>query len=96
MLAWAKGGVIFTPGSAGTIQEVFQDATQNHYNSMDIISPMIFYNTDYWKNEKPIYPLLKQLAKGNEYEKWLAILDEPADIINLLDSFSNDLGNSEF
>src|SRR5699024_6853660 len=29
LLALAKGGLIFTPGSAGTNQEVFQDVTQN-------------------------------------------------------------------
>ncbi|MEO0560368.1 MAG: hypothetical protein AAF170_19545, partial [Bacteroidota bacterium] len=31
LLAIAKHGVIFAPGSAGTTQEIFQDAAQNHY-----------------------------------------------------------------
>ncbi len=31
LLAIATHGVIFAPGSAGTTQEVFQDAAQNHY-----------------------------------------------------------------
>ena len=33
LLAVATHGVVFTPGSAGTIQEIFQDAAQNHYES---------------------------------------------------------------
>ena len=47
LLAIAKGGVIFTPGSAGTIQEIFQDATQNHYLSHEVSSPMIFFDKNY-------------------------------------------------
>ncbi len=31
LLAIANHGVIFAPGSAGTTQEIFQDAAQNHY-----------------------------------------------------------------
>jgi predicted Rossmann-fold nucleotide-binding protein len=42
LLAIAKGGVIFTPGSAGTMQEIFQDLAQNHYQSFGVSSPMVF------------------------------------------------------
>ena len=36
LLAIATHGVIYTPGAAGTIQEVFMDATQNHYDVFDL------------------------------------------------------------
>lgn len=39
LLAIAKGGVVFSPGSAGTIQEIFQDACQNHYVTTGVVSP---------------------------------------------------------
>ena len=42
LLAIATSGVIFSPGSAGTIQEVFMDAAQNHYGSFKVVSPMVF------------------------------------------------------
>lgn len=87
LLAHAKGGVIYTPGSAGTIQEIFQDATQNHYGSYDIISPMIFYNKTYWTNEKPVYPLLKKLSEGHTYESLLSVSDSAADIVDTLVRF---------
>src|SRR5690606_24299966 len=35
LLAMAKGGIIFTPGRAGTTQEVFQEVTQNHYLTLE-------------------------------------------------------------
>ncbi len=87
LLALAKGGIIYTPGSAGTIQEIFQDATQNHYNSYGIISPMIFYNKEFWTKEKPVYPLLTKLAKGFEYGSLLSISDNVDDIVETLVRF---------
>lgn len=88
LLALAFGGVVYTPGSAGTIQEIFQDATQNHYKSYDMASPMIFLNRKYWMEEKPVYPLLYKLAEGREYRKWLGIYDEPEEILAHLEKFS--------
>ncbi len=89
LLALAKGGIIYTPGSAGTIQEIFQDATQNHYNSYGIISPMIFYNKHFWNEEKPVYPLLQKLAEGYEYGKLLSISDDVDEIVETLVRFEN-------
>ncbi len=71
ILTIAKGGIIFTPGSAGTIQEIFQDATQNHYLSFGYASPMVFFNTKYWQEERPVYPLLKQLADEGKYQNMI-------------------------
>ena len=68
LLAIAKGGVIFSPGSAGTIQEIFQDATQNHYLTEEIASPMIFLGKKYWKKVYPIFPLLNKLRKEKKYK----------------------------
>lgn len=71
LLAIAKGGVIFSPGSAGTIQEIFQDATQNHYLNFGYASPMVFLNSDYWTKERPVYPLLQQMANEGKYENMI-------------------------
>ena len=67
LLALATHGVVFAPGSAGTIQEIFQDAAQNHYRVTGFASPMIFLGTRYWQHTKPVYPLLQQLAAGEAY-----------------------------
>lgn len=91
LLAIATYGVIFAPGSAGTIQEVFQDAAQNHYNSFDVISPMIFLGHGYWKWEKPIFPVLSQLAAGREYSSLIHITDSRSEIIRRINAFSSTL-----
>jgi predicted Rossmann-fold nucleotide-binding protein len=85
MLAIAKHGVVFAPGSAGTIQEVFMDAAQNRYKSYGVQSPMIFLGTKYWTKSKAVYPLVKTLAKDREYEKLVTILDEPDEVVRFIE-----------
>ncbi len=89
LLAIATYGVIFAPGSAGTIQEVFQDAAQNHYKSVPpkVASPMIFFGDGYWKWNKPVFPLLSQLAAGMDYASLLMITDSEADIVKRISTF---------
>ncbi len=64
LLSIAKGGVIYAPGSAGTMQEIFQDLAQNHYESYGHSSPMIFCGEEYWTKQVPIYPFLKSLIEN--------------------------------
>jgi len=84
LLSIALAGVVFAPGSAGTIQEVFQDAAQNHYESFGLVSPMIFFGVDYWTSTKPVYPLLAQLAEGMAYSEKLSIHDDVSAIADVL------------
>lgn len=88
LLAIATYGVVFAPGSAGTIQEVFQDATQNHYRSFGTVSPMIFLGERFWTDEKPVFPLLKQLATGHDYGDILSVTDDRADVLERIQSFT--------
>lgn len=63
LLAIAKAGVVFAEGSAGTLQEVFQDAAQNHYRSVDRTrSPMVFLDLDeFWTVRRPVRLILEGL-----------------------------------
>ncbi|MBW2452914.1 MAG: hypothetical protein JRI68_00290 [Deltaproteobacteria bacterium] len=87
LLAIAKHGIVFSPGSAGTIQEIFQDACQNHYVTQGVASPMVFFGVAYWQQEKPVYPLLRSLADAHEYGKWLSITDSPEKVVEALVAF---------
>ena len=88
LLAIAKGGVIYSPGSAGTIQEIFQDATQNHYLSFDIASPMVFLNKEYWTKSRPVYPLLESMAAEGKYQNMLlSITDDTAVVVDVIKAF---------
>jgi predicted Rossmann-fold nucleotide-binding protein len=89
LLAIAKGGVIFSPGSAGTIQEIFQDATQNHYLSFGIASPMVFLDSHYWTVERPVYPLLKSMDDDGKYQNMiLSLYDHEDDVIDEIKRFT--------
>ncbi len=84
LLAIATGGVVFAPGSAGTIQEVFMDATQNHYGTFSLISPMVFLGEDFWTCERPVLPLLTALSEGRDYRDMIAVSDDVEEIISFL------------
>lgn len=84
LLALANHGVVFTPGSAGTVQEVFQDATQNHYGTFELTSPMVFLGADFWTNNLPVKPLLTKLAGERAYADLIAFVDTPAEVLEFL------------
>jgi predicted Rossmann-fold nucleotide-binding protein len=81
LLALATHGVIYSPGSAGTTQEVFMDATQNHYGTFDVISPMVFLGEKRYTEDTGIYPLIERLAEGRQYGEMLMLSDKPEDIV---------------
>ena len=87
IISLPKGGIIYTPGSAGTFQEIFQDAAQNHYKTLGVSSPMVFLGKDYYTEEVPIYPLLHDLQDKGRYQNLLlSITDSTDDVIrHLLD-----------
>jgi len=76
ILTLAFGGIVYTPGSAGTLQEIFQDAVQNHYLSFGFASPMIFMGRHFWTKEMPIYSLLKSLLERGKYKNLLLTLTD--------------------
>jgi len=90
LLSIAKGGIIFTPGSAGTVQEIFQEVTQNHYLIFGYASPMVFFNHDYWTKEMPIYPLMEKLSStGNFKNLILSICDDTEVVIKEMKKFTD-------
>lgn len=88
LLALAKGGVIYAPGSAGTMQEIFQDGAQNHYETFGYASPMIFFGAHYWSSQMPVYPLLTSLAEQGSYRNMkLMLTDEIEDVVSRILKF---------
>ena len=75
------GGIIYTPGSAGTMQEIFQDAVQNHYLSYNFPSPMIFLGSKFWTENMPAYPLLQQLMSTGRYKNLSLTLTDDSEIV---------------
>ncbi len=88
LITIAVGGILFSPGSAGTIQELFQDATQNHYVTTGWISPMILFGRDYWTNVKPVYAGFRALADPEPYGEFVTLLDTHDEVIDFLQTHS--------
>lgn len=76
LLAIATHGVVFAPGSAGTVQEVFMDACQNHYKTFKVVSPMVFLGKEFWSKTLPVRPLIEALAGERKYAEYLSFVDE--------------------
>ena len=86
LLAIAHHGVVFTPGSAGTVQEIFQDGAQNHYRTSGVISPMVFLGKKFWSENLPAYDLLLKVSKGRDYEKMITITDSIDSAVDFIQS----------
>jgi predicted Rossmann-fold nucleotide-binding protein len=82
LLAVANYGVVFSPGSAGTTQEIFQDAAQNHYRSYGPPAPMVFLGVEHWTKTRPVWPLLQHVAKGHDYGELLFLTDDEDAIVD--------------
>lgn len=87
LLEIAHHGVIFSPGSAGTTQEIFQDAAQNHYGSVSVISPMILFGVEHWTKVRPVWPLLREVSQGHRYGEIVSLTDDEADVIEQIRTF---------
>jgi predicted Rossmann-fold nucleotide-binding protein len=62
LLEICDAGIVFLPGAAGTVQEVFQDACENYYADPASVAPMVLVGRRHWTEELPVWPLLRQLA----------------------------------
>ena len=86
LVSLATGGIVFAPGRAGTVQEIFQDGTQNHYATLGLISPMVFLDREYWTRELPVLPLLERLSAGRPYAQMIFAADTVEEVHALLDA----------
>ncbi|QEL19186.1 LOG family protein [Limnoglobus roseus] len=96
LLALAVGGIIFARGNGGTVQEIFQDANQNYYRTIDNVkSPMILFESDYWNPDKmvfddpndkrkKVYPVLQKLANEKKFDDYILLTDDPAAIVQFI------------
>lgn len=81
ILTIAFGGVIYSPGSAGTMQEIFQEAVQNHYLTFGFASPMAFLGKKFWTEEIPVYPFLEKMMETGKYKNLILSLNDEVDAV---------------
>ncbi|WP_330332891.1 LOG family protein [Streptomyces sp. NBC_00536] len=87
LLARSNAGVVFLPGAAGTVQEIFDNATPNYYESRGEPAPMILVDRAHWTERLPAWPLLQALAAGRPMESRIALVDSVDEVPATLASF---------
>jgi predicted Rossmann-fold nucleotide-binding protein len=75
LLELCNGGIVFLPGSAGTVQEIFMDACENFYGAPETVTPMVLVGRDHWENKYPAWPMLQSLSAGKVMERRIFLVD---------------------
>jgi predicted Rossmann-fold nucleotide-binding protein len=75
LLQICQAGIVFLPGTGGTVQEVFQDACENYYADESSVAPMVLVGATYWTTTLPVWLLLQSLAQGRPMEKHVHLVD---------------------
>lgn len=84
LLELCDGGVIFLPGSAGTLQEIFQDACENYYGASETITPMVLVGSEHWQRRYPAWPLLQSLAAGQAMADRIFLVDTVEEALDVV------------
>ncbi|WP_128977555.1 LOG family protein [Streptomyces roseicoloratus] len=85
LLARSTAGVVFLPGAAGTVQEIFDDATPNYYAEGTAPTPMVLVDRAHWTDRLPAWPLLTALAEGRPMAARIALVDSVDEVPQTLE-----------
>jgi predicted Rossmann-fold nucleotide-binding protein len=84
LLELCHGGIVFLPGAAGTVQEIFQDACENYYAADAKITPMVLVGKHHWEHRYPAWPMLQSLASGRSMADRIFLVDSVEDAAAIL------------
>ncbi len=86
LLQICDAGIVFLPGAAGTVQEIFQDACENYYADESSLASMVLVGRDYWTRTLPVWPLLQALAAQRSMAPKIHLVDSTVEAAELLAS----------
>ncbi|MFG2038661.1 LOG family protein [Dactylosporangium sp. NPDC048998] len=87
VLRLSRGGIVFAPGMAGTVQEIFQAATKTFYATDGASGPFVFLDVRHWTDRLPIRGLLEPLLAASpvgDLRSLLHITDDVAEAAEIL------------
>ncbi len=84
LLHICEAGIVFLPGRAGTVQEIFQDACENYYADEQEVAPMVLVGVEHWTRELPAWPLLEALARDRSMAAKVHLVDRVEDAVALV------------
>ncbi len=81
LLEVCRAGIVFLPGAAGTVQEIFQAACTNYYATESEVAPMVFVGREYWTKTFPAWPLIEALADDRALADHVHLVDETSQLV---------------
>ncbi|MFH5823768.1 LOG family protein [Georgenia sp. AZ-5] len=84
LLHLASAGIVFLPGAAGTVQEIFQDACENYYADRSAVAPMVLVGRRHWTETVPVWPVLQALGSGRDMGAHLHLVDSLDEAVAVL------------
>jgi len=84
LLEVSRAGIVFLPGAAGTVQEIFQAACTNYYAAEAEVRTMVFVGEDYWTRVLPVWPLVDVLTVGRPFASRTLLVDDLTQALALL------------
>ncbi len=87
LVSIARRGIVFAPGGAGTVQELFQDAAQNSYFALGEASPMVLLGREFWTTTMPAKPLLDAINPAAPWHDIVTLVETGVEAAAALRSF---------
>ncbi|MVA77159.1 Rossmann fold nucleotide-binding protein [Auraticoccus sp. F435] len=85
LLQRCRGGLVYLPGAAGTVQEIFQASTAGYYAaSPEQVTPLVLVGREHWTSVLPAWPLLQALGRGRSMGERLHLVDDVDEACALL------------
>jgi predicted Rossmann-fold nucleotide-binding protein len=87
ILKLSRGGIVFAPGRAGTVQEVFQATTMSFYGTVDHSGPFVFLGRRFWTDDLPVRSLLAPLLEASplgDLSSLIHVTDDIEEVTTLL------------
>jgi predicted Rossmann-fold nucleotide-binding protein len=84
LLEVCNGGIVFLPGAAGTVQEIFQDACENYYADASSLAPMVLVGREHWTERLPAWQLLAALSQDRAMQRAVHLVDTVDEAADLL------------
>jgi predicted Rossmann-fold nucleotide-binding protein len=84
LLHRARGGIVYLPGAAGTVQEIFQAVTPNYYGDAATQVPMVLVGTEHWSKHLPVWDVLRSLGRDRHMEHSVHLVDTIDEVAELV------------
>jgi predicted Rossmann-fold nucleotide-binding protein len=92
LVTMGVNGIVYAEGSAGTVQEIFQDAAQNYYKEF---YPMVFLSSPapmgqhFWEKTLPVRSLIEALLGSRKGFKNVLFTDSNEEVVLFLNKQKN-------